>query len=220
MTSPGWWRLRSSSLLRAPRLSRSASGIQGVLSSAEHVQCYHESGQFAGSLVQCEGNRSPAGHAQRRVHGRCKAAGHCRLHAPAPCRIRHLSAMRWINLRCVPAHVDPAADRNVTKAKDGHRSPGYVRDRPCASRTSTVTTVETFKANYSARYEYGVACLPKYTEALLSFWDCQAEHRNHLRTSNPIEGVFEDMAQAHGGNQLPSVNGFLRAHRHRACLRM
>lgn len=53
-----------------------------------------------------------------------------------------------------------------------------------------MTAVETFKANYGAKYGRGVACLPKDTEALLSFYDSPAEHRNHLRTSNPIESVF------------------------------
>jgi transposase-like protein len=53
-----------------------------------------------------------------------------------------------------------------------------------------VTAVETFKAIYGAKYGYRVACLPKDTEVLLSFYDFPAEQWNQLRTSNPIESVF------------------------------
>ena len=34
------------------------------------------------------------------------------------------------------------------------------------------------------------SCLTKDREALLAFFDFPAEHRDHLRTSNPIESVF------------------------------
>ena len=35
-----------------------------------------------------------------------------------------------------------------------------------------------------------VACLVKDRDALPAFYDYPAEHRDHLRTSNPIESVF------------------------------
>jgi putative transposase len=58
------------------------------------------------------------------------------------------------------------------------------------TRTAARAAIETFKAKYGAKYERGVACLTKDTEALLAFYDFPAEHWDHLRTANPIESVF------------------------------
>jgi len=58
------------------------------------------------------------------------------------------------------------------------------------TRGAALSAIETFKEKYAAKYERGVACLTKDTEALLAFYDFPAEHWDHLRTSNPIESVF------------------------------
>ena len=58
------------------------------------------------------------------------------------------------------------------------------------TRAAAITALETFTGKYAAKYPRGVACLTKDTEALLAFYDYPAEHRDHLRTSNPIESVF------------------------------
>ncbi len=58
------------------------------------------------------------------------------------------------------------------------------------TRAAALGAIETFKEKYSAKYERGVVCLTKDTEALLAFYDFPAEHWDHLRTSNPIESVF------------------------------
>lgn len=58
------------------------------------------------------------------------------------------------------------------------------------TRAAALAAIETFKEKYALKYERGVACLTKDTEALLSFYDFPAEHWDHLRTSNPIESVF------------------------------
>jgi putative transposase len=52
------------------------------------------------------------------------------------------------------------------------------------------TAVATFTEKYGSKYEKAVACLTKDRDALLAFYDFPAEHRDHLRTSNPIESVF------------------------------
>jgi len=58
------------------------------------------------------------------------------------------------------------------------------------TRTAALAAIETFKEKYAAKYERGVTCLTKDTEAMLAFFDFPAEHWDHLRTSNPIESVF------------------------------
>lgn len=58
------------------------------------------------------------------------------------------------------------------------------------TRAAALAAIDTFKAKYAAKYQRGVACLTKDTEVLLAFYDCPAEHWEHLRTSNPIESVF------------------------------
>ncbi len=58
------------------------------------------------------------------------------------------------------------------------------------TRAAALAAIETFKEKFAAKYQRGVACLTKDTEALLAFYDFPAEHWDHLRTSNPIESVF------------------------------
>jgi transposase-like protein len=57
-------------------------------------------------------------------------------------------------------------------------------------RATAETAIMTFAEKYGAKYEKAVTCLTKDREALLTFYDSLAEHRDHLRTSNPIESVF------------------------------
>ena len=57
-------------------------------------------------------------------------------------------------------------------------------------RATAETAVATFAEKYGAKYEKAVICLTKDRDALLTFYDCPAEHWDHLRTSNPIESVF------------------------------
>jgi len=58
------------------------------------------------------------------------------------------------------------------------------------TRAAALAAIEIFKEKYAAKYERGVTCLTKDTEAMLAFFDFPAEHWDHLRTSNPIESVF------------------------------
>jgi putative transposase len=58
------------------------------------------------------------------------------------------------------------------------------------TRAAALAAIETFKEKYTAKYERGVTCLTKDTDAMLTFYDFPAEHWDHLRTSNPIESVF------------------------------
>lgn len=58
------------------------------------------------------------------------------------------------------------------------------------TRAAARKAIETFEGKYAAKYDRGVTCLTKDSEALLVCHDFPAEHWDHLRTSNPIESVF------------------------------
>jgi putative transposase len=47
-----------------------------------------------------------------------------------------------------------------------------------------------FVATYGVEWDKAVAKLVKDRDALLAFYDFPAEHRKHIRTSNPIESTF------------------------------
>ena len=57
-------------------------------------------------------------------------------------------------------------------------------------RATAEAAIATFAEKYGAKYEKAVARLVKDREAPLTFHDFPAEHRDHLRTANPIESVF------------------------------
>jgi putative transposase len=48
----------------------------------------------------------------------------------------------------------------------------------------------TFAEKYAPKYDKAVECLIKDQQTLLTFFDFPADHRDHFRTSNPIESVF------------------------------
>lgn len=58
------------------------------------------------------------------------------------------------------------------------------------TRAAAETAMDTFSEKYGAKYEKAVTCLAKDKEALLTFYDFPADHRDHLRTGNPIKSVF------------------------------
>lgn len=57
-------------------------------------------------------------------------------------------------------------------------------------RAAAETAMDIFSEKYGAKYEKAVTCLTKDREALLTFYDFPGDHRDHLRTGNPIESVF------------------------------
>src|SRR5215213_9766490 len=78
----------------------------------------------------------------------------------------------------LPRSVQPAAKadlREVWMAPD---------------RATAEAAITTFAEKYGAKHAKAVACLTKDREALLTFYEFPAEHRDHLRTTNPIESVF------------------------------
>src|SRR5215213_8893644 len=78
----------------------------------------------------------------------------------------------------LPKSVQPAAKqdlREIWQAPD---------------RATAETAIATFAEKYGAKYEKAVTCLTKDRDALLAFHNFPAEHRDHLRTADPIEGVF------------------------------
>ena len=58
------------------------------------------------------------------------------------------------------------------------------------TKAAARAAIEVFTEKYEVKYGPAVACLTKDTDALLTFFDCPAEHWDHLRTSNPVESVF------------------------------
>src|SRR3712207_6285712 len=78
----------------------------------------------------------------------------------------------------LPKSVQPAAKadlREIWQAPD---------------RRAAEAAIASFAEKYAPKYEKAVACLVKDREPLLCFYDCPAEHWDHLRTANPIESVF------------------------------
>ena len=59
-----------------------------------------------------------------------------------------------------------------------------------AAALAALAAIAVFTETYRARYAPAVTCLTRDTEALLTFFDFPAEHRDHLRRSNPVESVF------------------------------
>lgn len=59
-----------------------------------------------------------------------------------------------------------------------------------AETKAAALAAKVFTEKYGVKYAPAVACLTKDAEALLTFFDCPAEHWDHLRTSNPVESVF------------------------------
>jgi transposase-like protein len=58
------------------------------------------------------------------------------------------------------------------------------------TRREAEKAIDTFVADYAARYPKATECLVKDRAALLTFFDCPAEHWRHLRTTNVIESPF------------------------------
>jgi putative transposase len=47
-----------------------------------------------------------------------------------------------------------------------------------------------FLETFGGKYPGTTACLEKDRDVLLTFYDFPAEHRTHIRTTNPIESTF------------------------------
>jgi transposase-like protein len=58
------------------------------------------------------------------------------------------------------------------------------------NRKEAEAAFDRFVTKYGAKYDKAAACLAKDRVALLTFYDFPAEHRKHVRTSNPIESTF------------------------------
>jgi len=53
------------------------------------------------------------------------------------------------------------------------------------TRSEAETAMALFTEKYTLKYEKGVNCLTKDSEAMLAFFDFPADHWGQLRTSNP-----------------------------------
>lgn len=58
------------------------------------------------------------------------------------------------------------------------------------TKAAAEAAFDAFIESYALKYEKASDCLDKDRDALLAFYDFPAEHRKHLRTTNPIESTF------------------------------
>ncbi|MCC2662843.1 MAG: hypothetical protein K0S35_765 [Geminicoccaceae bacterium] len=58
------------------------------------------------------------------------------------------------------------------------------------NRATAEAALDRFVAKYGPKYAKAAACLTKDRDALLAFYAAPAEHRKHVRTTNPIESTF------------------------------
>jgi putative transposase len=65
------------------------------------------------------------------------------------------------------------------------------------TRAKAEKAFDLFVTTYGAKYPKAVECLAKDREALLVFYDFPAEHRRHIRTTNPIESTFATVRLRH-----------------------
>ena len=57
-------------------------------------------------------------------------------------------------------------------------------------KTHALDAAKAFEAAYAAKFPKAVAKVTGELDTLLAFYDCPAEHWQHLRTTNPIESTF------------------------------
>jgi transposase-like protein len=62
--------------------------------------------------------------------------------------------------------------------------------RMAPTRAQAVAAFDQFLKTYRAKYPKAADKLTRDRDALLAFYDFPAEHRIHLRTTNPIESTF------------------------------
>ena len=65
------------------------------------------------------------------------------------------------------------------------------------TREQANCSFDAFLDAYQAKYPKACDCLAKDRESLLTFYDFQAEHWRHLRTTNPIESTFATIRLRH-----------------------
>ena len=63
------------------------------------------------------------------------------------------------------------------------------------TRDDALRAYDLFVSSFEAKLPKAVECLAKDKDEMLAFYDFPAEHRRHLRTSNPIESTFATVRQ-------------------------
>ena len=58
------------------------------------------------------------------------------------------------------------------------------------TKKEAIAAFDLFVETYGVKYERAVKKLTMDRDVLLTFYDFPAEHRKHIRTTNPIESVF------------------------------
>ncbi|MFJ9968959.1 IS256 family transposase [Streptomyces avermitilis] len=84
--------------------------------------------------------------------------------------------------------------RNVTNALPKSAQPGATKAMQeiyhAEDRSHAEMAIEAFARTYGTKWPRAVAKITDDQEELLAFYDFLAEHRIHLRTTNPIESTF------------------------------
>jgi transposase-like protein len=70
-------------------------------------------------------------------------------------------------------------------------------------------SIDVFVEKYGVRYARASERLTKDKEALPAFYDMPAEHRNHLRTTNPIKSEFAYRPRAPSGHPAGGARCFV-----------
>ena len=79
--------------------------------------------------------------------------------------------------------------------------------RMAPTRAQAVAAFDQFLKTYRAKYPKAADKLTRDRDALLAFYDFPAEHRIHLRTTNPIESIFAGVRlRTNVTKRLPNVN--------------
>ena len=81
-------------------------------------------------------------------------------------------------INALPTSVQPTARRMLAEIRDAE------------DRAHAVTAINTFAAEFGAKWPKAVAKIVDDVEPLLAFYDFPAEHWIHLKTTNPIESTF------------------------------
>jgi len=68
-------------------------------------------------------------------------------------------------------------------------------------RENALKAYDLFVATFGKKYPGAVECLEKDKDDLFRFYDFPAEHRAHIRTSNPIESTFATVRLRHNSTK-------------------
>jgi putative transposase len=96
-------------------------------------------------------------------------------------------------LNALPKSVHSAAGRALGEMRDAE------------DRAHSEAAIKAFAEEFGVKWPKAVAKITDKPDALLCFFDFPAEHRIHLKTTNPIESTFATVAPEDQGHQRPGL---------------